>query len=128
MRSAILFHLIFWALLLTPGALLVFIWRRNEGQDIVEAGDGLQSTRWFGVVCCAMPILRMALELLPTGAHQQFVYLNVFLLFAAVLAGVAGTVLYAINAKGIERIVGPMACVGAFFLSLILFFGGMTAV
>ena len=126
-NSAVLFYMVFTAILLTPLALLVLAWRRTKHQTGIEYGDGLQPARWFGLVCCTAPILRMAFELAPVKPHETFVYVNVFLPFAALFTAIAGAVLYAINARGTERIVGPTACVAGAFFSLVLLFGGMVA-
>jgi hypothetical protein len=126
MLSRIVFFTAVWSMLLLPLTLLVYFWWKARNDQ--DEADGLQAARWIGLACCAAPVLHMVLALTRSDhASSLSVYINVFLPVMTILTGTVAMCLLAGNAKVPECITGPIACVIAGLLSVVLFFGGMAA-
>ena len=127
------FAIIFGVLLLFPIGLLLWGQSKLRGHtpDIDEDYDRttlLQLSRRTAWFCCLMPIAMMLFSFLPNRAMGNFgIYLWFILPMAGVLAGLTAVVLFVISARTSERILGPVACVSAIAMSILLVFGGMAA-
>jgi hypothetical protein len=87
--------------------------------------DGLPFARWFARLASAAPILFLLFSFLPERQVRNLgPIMPDTLLMAGALAGVCAIVLFLAAARGIERWMGPVACMVAICLIVLSVLAG----
>lgn len=128
MLSRILLYAIWWGLLLLPASILLLSWLRSVHRPNEAEGGAIDIARWLGLICCSAPILAtIRLAIYSTSSQREASVLYLFFLVVGLLTALPAALLFALHARGAERIAGSLACCIAGLMSFVVFVGGTVA-